>query len=133
MNNRKFLLSLCFTLAAIFSTTTVFAVQQDHIYQIGVAGSAPFVVDTQQQTGIALEIWQAMSNQQNLEYNLIPYQDAPSALDDLDSGKLDAVVGPLSITSERAEHAKFTQPYYQSSLSIMARIDMPTIWERIKP
>ncbi len=133
MNNRKFLLALCLTCVTLLATSTVFAAKQDHVYQIGVAGSAPFVVDTQQQTGISLEIWQAMSNQRNMDYQLISYQDAPSALSDLDSGKLDAVVGPLSITSERAELAKFTQPYYQSSLSIMSRIDAPTIWERIKP
>lgn len=130
MKYKRFLLpSFCLVLFSLFYTN----VTAQKTFNIGVAGSAPFVVDTQLETGISLEIWQAIANEDNFDYKLIPYHDVPNALADLDSGTLDAVVGPISITAERSINAKFTQPYFQSSLSIMSRVEAPTLWQRIKP
>jgi polar amino acid transport system substrate-binding protein len=99
--------------------------------KVGVSGSEPFVTDINQQTGISLEIWQAVASMENLDYKLISYKDVPDALSDLNKGKLDIVVGPVSITPERAKLVKFTQPYYQSSISIMSRNVSPSVWHRI--
>ncbi len=130
MKYKRFLLpSFCLVLFSLFYTN----VTAQKTFNIGVAGSAPFVVDTQLETGISLEIWQAIADKDNFDYKLIPYKDVPNALADLDSGTLDAVVGPISITAERSINAKFTQPYYQSSISIMSRTESPTLWQRIKP
>ncbi|HLR37111.1 MAG TPA: transporter substrate-binding domain-containing protein [Chitinophagaceae bacterium] len=130
MNYKRFLLSsFCLVLFSLFYTN----VTAQKTFNIGVAGSAPFVVDTQLETGISLEIWQAIANEDNFDYKLIPYHDVPNALADLDSGTLDAVVGPISITASRSINAKFTQPYYQSSLSIMSRTEPPSLWQRVKP
>ncbi|HLR24380.1 MAG TPA: transporter substrate-binding domain-containing protein [Fodinibius sp.] len=106
--------------------------QQTDSLTVGVAGSEPFVVDLSMQTGIALEIWQNAALMEGLSYNLLSYKSAPTALAALEAGKLDIVVGPISITPERATKVKFTQPYYQSSLSIMSRSVAPGIWQRIK-
>src|SRR5699024_8861172 len=95
--------------------------QQADSLTVGIAGSEPFVVDLSMQTGIALEIWQNAALMEGLNYNLLPYKSAPTALAELEAGKLDIVVGPISITPERATKVKITQPYYQSSLSIIAR------------
>ncbi len=101
--------------------------------RVGVAGSAPFVIDTLQQTGISMEIWQNTANLAGLDYQLFPFTSVPDALAALDSGSLDMVIGPVSITADRVEQFRFTQPYFMTSLSIMSRVESPTIWQRIKP
>ncbi len=131
MFKRFFILILLFNFLVLFSSYAQNPGQQP--IKVGVAGSAPFVVNINQQSGISLEIWQAMAGIRGLQYTLIPFDDVPHAIAAMDSGKIDAIVGPISITSERAELAKFTQPYYQSSLSIMSRTEPPSLWERIKP
>lgn len=101
--------------------------------KVGVAGTAPFIVNVKTKEGISLEIWQSLADLAGLDYQLIAYKDVPEALQALDSGKLDLVVGPVSITASRAMHMRFTQPYYQSSLSILSRSEKPGLWQRIKP
>jgi polar amino acid transport system substrate-binding protein len=44
----------------------------------------------------------------------------PSALDAVAKREVDVAVGPISITAERAERTRFTQPYFHSSLGILA-------------
>jgi polar amino acid transport system substrate-binding protein len=101
--------------------------------RVGVAGSAPFVVDLADQQGIALEIWQQIAARLGWRYRLIGYGDVPSALAALDSGAVDVVVGPVSITADREQRVRFTQPFYQSSISILARAEPPGWWRRIRP
>lgn len=106
---------------------------QKRTLKVGVAGNPPFIMDRQQQTGISLEIWQGIANMEDLTYDLVPFDDVPKALEALDSGSLDAVVGPISITSDRAKSVQFSQPYFMSSLSIMSNASTPSIWQRVKP
>lgn len=102
-------------------------------YVVAIAGGVPFVVDPATSSGISLEIWQALAAQLNWHYKTMTFTDVPAALRALDSGKVDAVVGPVSVTSERETMARFSQPYYQSSLSILSRSDPPSLWSRVKP
>lgn len=107
-------------------------IQQEEPLKVGVAGTAPFVTNIDRQSGISLQIWQNVAGMRNVQYKLVPYGDAvDSALTDLANGNLDVVVGPISITAKRAKKVQFTQPYYQSSLSIMSRVNSPAVWEII--
>lgn len=101
--------------------------------RVGIAGSSPFVIDTTADTGISLEIWDALAEKMQWSYRKIYFEDVPQALAALEQGKVDAVAGPVSITSERAEKVRFTQPYFQSSLSILSRQDEFSLWQRISP
>jgi polar amino acid transport system substrate-binding protein len=100
---------------------------------VGVAGSPPFVVDTTNQTGISMEMWEDMASRLGWPYQTRYYDDVPQALEALQAGQVDLVVGPVSITADRAAKFRFTQPYFLSSLSILSRSDPPTLWERISP
>lgn len=102
-------------------------------FVVGLAGGAPFVVNTANGAGISLEIWQALTFHLGWSYSIKTYTDVPSALQALTAGEIDAVAGPVSITSEREKTTLFSQPYYESSLSILSRTDKPTLWERIEP
>jgi polar amino acid transport system substrate-binding protein len=72
-----------------------------------------------------------IAQEMGINYATKPYVNISDALNDLANGKLDAVVGPTSITSDRAELVEFSQPYFQSSLGIMSRADSPSFLDRI--
>lgn len=105
--------------------------QQNDELIVGVAGDEPFVVNVDQQTGISLEIWQIVANKKDLNYQLVSFKSIPNALNAMQEGEVDIVAGPISITPERAKGMKFTQPYYQSSISIMSSKVSPSFWQRI--
>ncbi len=102
--------------------------------RVGAAGSEPFVVQTAAGLqGIAVEVWQALAAQASWPYQLQEFENVPDALDALTAGKLDLVIGPVSITAERAQSMRFSQPYYASSLSILSSTEPPSLWHRIAP
>jgi polar amino acid transport system substrate-binding protein len=126
-----FLFLLIFSCSAQAQNTS--AEKPPKNFVVGIAGTAPFIVNPQNGAGVSLEIWQALASNLGWKYSFKTFVDVPSALDALASGQIDAVVGPVSITSEREKTARFSQPYYQSSLSILSRLDEPSVWQRIKP
>ncbi|HLS30077.1 MAG TPA: transporter substrate-binding domain-containing protein [Flavobacteriaceae bacterium] len=99
---------------------------------VGVAGSEPFVFDDGD-SGIAIEIWNDIAVQRGWDFKYIPYDDVSEALDALNQHNLDVVVGPTSITANRLETNSFSQPYYNSSISIISRSGDMSLWQRIKP
>ncbi len=108
---------------------------QDKILKVGLAGGAPFVFakGTDAPSGIAVEIWENVAKKNNWKYEYKKFSSVKKALAELNNKKVDLVVGPISITSERVTRMRFSQPYYQSSLAIVSRLDKPTLWDRIKP
>lgn len=103
---------------------------------VGIAGSEPFVSQnkiTKKPEGIAVEIWQNLADKNDINYQYKRYPTVEKALNAVEAGKIDLVVGPISITSQRLKHLQFSQPYYQSSLAIASRNDNVGFWSRIKP
>lgn len=100
--------------------------------KVGVAGTEPFVVDVNEQSGISLEIWQTMANIGNIKYHIVSYNSVPDLLKAVKDKKVDLAVGPISINAERAQEMNFTQPYFQSGLAIMSYSESPSLWQRIK-
>lgn len=103
---------------------------------VGVAGDAPFVIfepSSKSLQGISIDIWQYIAEEENLLYQYQHFDSVSTALTALQEGKVDLVVGPISITSNRIEHFRFSQPYYQSSLTIASRNEGLSLWAKIKP
>ena len=103
---------------------------------VALAGSAPFLVETrdaEDPEGIAVEIWEKIADKEKWSYTYKYYDSVSSALQSLRDSTVDVVAGPISITAERVENFGFSQPYFQSSLSIMSRVDEPSFWQKIKP
>lgn len=99
---------------------------------VGIAGSEPFVFG-QQDRGIAVEIWDEIADKKSWNYKYVTYESVEDALHFLNRGNLDLVVGPISITSNRLENMRFSQPFYNSSISIISRIENRNLWQKIKP
>lgn len=99
---------------------------------IGTAGSEPFVFDGEDK-GIAIEIWDKIALNKSWNYKYMHFENVDDALHSLTTGHLDLVVGPISITSSRIENMKFSQPFYNSSISILSPIKKNNVWQKIKP
>jgi len=129
--NLIFLLS---TLSFLFLSNTASAVEKkSKTFNVGVAGSAPFVDNINKNQGISVQLWKELAFQTGIAYKTTNFSDVSSGIEALENGTIDVLVGPISITAERSEQVKFTQPYFQSSLSILSRTDEPSFWERILP
>ncbi|WP_120181467.1 transporter substrate-binding domain-containing protein [Pelobium manganitolerans] len=115
----------------LFSAVTAYA--QEKQLKVALAGGQPFVIQGKNPQGIAVEVWDQVAVKNRWDYKFIAYPSVHAALSALDSNQVDLVVGPVSITSERVLHMRFSQPYYQSSLAIVSRFDKPNIWEKIRP
>ncbi len=103
--------------------------------RVGIAGTAPFVINEVGNPlphGIAPYIWNEISEDLKWEYDYVRYNTVVEALDALNKGETDLVVGPVTINSERLEQFKFSQPYYQSSLAIAYKEGSFSIWNVFK-
>ena len=88
--------------------------------KVGIAGSPPFVIGKDASDGVTVRVWNEIARQQGLEFTLVPVASVGKLLDRVASQELDVGIGPISITSARAEKVAFTQPYYHSSLGLMS-------------
>ena len=115
---------------------TVPAPIQGSKLRVGVAGSAPFVIKNDDEfKGISLDIWQQIAQEQELDYELIPQSKVQSGLEAIANGKLDVLIGPISITPKRLETSKieFTQPTFFVRTGLVLPSQQTTLWNRIKP
>lgn len=102
--------------------------------KVGVAGSPPFVEKNGKVIdGVSVQIWEAVADIENYQYELVGYDSVQAALQDVHDGKLDFAIGPISITSERAATVDFTQPYYSSGLGILSHSVDSSWLTRAKP
>ncbi|WP_414548905.1 transporter substrate-binding domain-containing protein [Anabaena sp. CCY 0017] len=102
--------------------------------RVGVAGSAPFVVSKDPETnGISVEVWAEVARSQNIEYELIPQSSVANALDVVEQGDLDLLIGPITITAQRLQKVDFTQPYFSTEIAVLTTSEDPSIWSRVKP
>lgn len=132
---RALLFFLLLGAASLCPTLPALATQPDTTnLKVGLAGNPPFVMpETKINSGIAYEIWNTVAQTAGWQYSIEHYATVSDALSALREGKLDLVVGPVSITSERVKEFDFSQPFYYSGLSIMSRKDAPGILDRIRP
>ena len=99
---------------------------------MGIAGSEPFLFE-EEGKGIAVEIWDEIADKKSWNYKYVSFENVEDALHRLNSGDLDVVVGPISITSNRLENMRFSQPFYNSSISIISLEKDKGLWQKIKP
>ena len=131
-----------FLIFLLVGPSTAFAQATDSIslktdsssLKVGLAGSSPFIVKTNDHYGgISYEIWEALAAKSKWKYSTQYFNSVTDGISALQNGGIDVLVGPVSITSDRAKVVRFSQPYFQSSLSIMSNSDRHGFWDRIAP
>lgn len=84
-------------------------------------GTPPFVVEEDGEiSGLSVDVWSAVAAELGVEERVETAPDVAAALDRVAAGDADVAIGPISITAARAERVRFTQPYFHSSLGILA-------------
>ena len=109
--------------------------------RVGVAGAPPFVIygsETDRKKsikGISLDVWRDISDSQGWESEYFPQTSVSEAIAKVSSGELDILVGSISITPERMKNPEifFTQPYFGSSVGVMVKPEVISLWSRVAP
>lgn len=133
---RQFILSLLFL--SFFQINGKAATLQNtpahDSLKVGLAGGQPFVfdADSSSPTGISVDIWKELASQSGWNYRIISYPSVSEAIAAVENQDIDLLVGPISVTSERLTRVNFSQPYYQSSLSILSKAE-EGLWSYIAP
>ena len=101
---------------------------------MGVAGSAPFFEKSADGfSGVSVEIWEELAEKLNINYEYQEFASVSALLKALERGRVDLAIGPISVTSTRAQRVDFTQPYYKSGMGILIRRERASIWETVSP
>jgi polar amino acid transport system substrate-binding protein len=100
--------------------------------RVVVAGSEPFVSASGAPEGLSIDVWTAVARELELDFELERADDVIQALDMVADRIADVAVGPISITAERSERVRFTQPYFYSSLGILTSA-RGTLLDRFAP
>ena len=102
--------------------------------RVGVAGSPPFVVLKKNKVeGIAPEIWIEAARTLGLSYDFIRFASVAEGLKAAARGRVDLLIGSVSITSKRSRMVDFSQPYYRTGQGILTRRSRASFWKTIKP
>ncbi len=93
---------------------------------VGIKVSPPFIIENLdgKYSGVSVDLWSMISQKLGVgyEYKVYKQNEIKNMLADVESGKLDISINPLTVTSERIQRLDFTQPFYTSNLAIAAQI-----------
>lgn len=76
--------------------------------------------------GIDVEILDAIAKEEGFEYELKP-MDFNGIIPGLTSNQIDGAIAGMSITDERKKALDFSEPYFESGLSIVTKVDNTSI------
>jgi len=93
--------------------------ETEKVLRIGIHEKPPYATkeNSGEWNGIAVDLWNSIALQTGLRFEFVetPYQDI---LPDVASGKLDAAVGEIEVTTASEKIVDFTQPYLMSSIGV---------------
>jgi polar amino acid transport system substrate-binding protein len=69
--------------------------------------------------GFSIELWERLAKEANLEYEIVWADSVSALIDALKKREADAAIAAISITAERQAVVDFSQPFYESGLSIL--------------
>ncbi|WP_089361017.1 transporter substrate-binding domain-containing protein [Pseudomonas segetis] len=87
--------------------------------RVGLSEVPPFVIhdDNGEWHGISVDVWNDVAEALGYRFEYEPMQFG-ELLPSLEAGKLDVVIGALTMTAERESKLDFTHPIYQTGLAI---------------
>lgn len=99
------------------------------VLRVGVAdGSQPCSYQEQGSwSGMAVELWQRVADQEQLPYVLVPGESAAALLEATRRGELDVAIGCLTMSPERLSNTRFSLPFLESGLGVLTprnRLDL---------
>lgn len=98
--------------ALFFSISFSIAQEKTEDLRVGYAGSAPFIVhEGKKVDGIVINIWKEIAFGLKKNFDLVGYETVESGIEAIDKHEIDILIGPITINSNRANLASFSQPF----------------------
>jgi glutamine transport system substrate-binding protein len=128
MLNKKFAALMAGAAVAWFAAVAPAAAQSGK--QLVVATDTAFVPFEFKQgssyTGFDIDLWAAIAKQLNLNYKLQP-MDFNGIIPGLQTNNIDAALAGITIRDDRKQVIDFSDPYYESGLSVLVSADNTSI------
>lgn len=74
-------------------------------------------------SGMAVELWQSIADQEGIPYVLVPGETSASLLEATRRGELDVAIGCITVSPERIHNNLFSLPFQESGLGVMTKRD----------
>jgi polar amino acid transport system substrate-binding protein len=123
---RSFYLLLPFLCFFIHNSTA----QVDSIFdkskplRIVVKSTLPFIFEEDGEiNGFAIELWDRIADELDVDYTISKVNSMPKLITTVQDNNADIGIGSVSITEEREKIVDFTQPYMESGLRLLKRVD----------
>ncbi len=107
------------------------AAPDSKIYNIGVFNEPPFgMYRGDGFTGVSVDIWEHVAQIENIHYKLVRVPDnTGEALKLVHDHKIDGLIGPLSVTSDRVKLVDFSRPFFINKLGSLSSNDENDFWD----
>ncbi len=118
------------TLLFLLLTFNIFAqeTEQDSVFlKVAIKESPPFVFEDEGGVqGISVKLWEQIANEYkwNYEYEMMSLQEV---LDAVAAGEADVSINPLTVTSRRVKRMQFTQPFFNSNLAVVVKVQQTSV------
>ena len=97
---------------------------------VGTKVAPPFVMREPDGTwtGLSVDLWRDVAAQLGLHYEFREVRTPEALVDGVAQGRFDAAVAAVTVTSDREQRVDFSQPYFDSGLSIAVPRSLESGW-----
>ncbi len=119
---RTLILLLLLSLVKLGSAQEV-QLRTDTILKVGIKASPPFVSMREgfSPEGMSIEFWNQIEETAQLKFEFVIYEDLQELLTDLENGKIDLSINPVTVTEDRMRVLDFSQPYFISGTAMVTK------------
>ena len=127
----QFLWSMVLAFGLVFAQDVAQEPVKSDVLKVGILGSAPFVINKgDQYDGLSVAYWKSISERIGVPYEFVPTnQSFDQSVKDVANGKYDVLVGPVSVTSERAKIVDFSRPYFVNNVGLVVKTQKLGFWD----
>lgn len=100
------------------------------VIRVALKEAPPFIIKDEagEYSGLSISLWTKIAENLGVTYEYKEYEDLITLLDAVKNGEADLGISPITITSQRLENYKFSQPFYISSLGIAMQKSNGGMW-----
>jgi len=98
----------------------VYAAGPDKTITVGISPFTPFVISSEgKHTGFSVDLWKAIAEQLDVEYEFVWSQGVEEKLQNLSRGRTDVAIGGITITEDRERQVDFCYSHFHTGLDIL--------------
>ena len=127
----QFLWCLMLVFGLAFGQNMDHQLAKDPSLKVGVLGSAPFVMHKDNKfNGLSVAYWKNVADRLGMPYTLISTNASfDQSVKEAADGKYDVLVGPISVTSDRAKLVDFSRPYFVNNVGLVLKTQSLGFWD----